>query len=34
MYHFDAEATEHLHHKGNASLQSQVGSLSAATTQT
>ncbi|KAK7823826.1 hypothetical protein U0070_020497, partial [Myodes glareolus] len=23
MYHFDAEATEHLHHKGNASLQSQ-----------
>ncbi|XP_050008636.1 nebulette isoform X4 [Alexandromys fortis] len=24
MYHFDAEATEHLHHKGNATLQSQV----------
>lgn len=34
MYHFDAEATEHLHHKGNATLQSQVSSLSAATTQT
>ncbi|XP_030177138.1 nebulette isoform X6 [Lynx canadensis] len=24
MYHFDADATEHLHHKGNAKLQSQV----------
>nr|XP_042134002.1 nebulette isoform X4 [Peromyscus maniculatus bairdii] len=24
LYHFDAEATEHLHHKGNATLQSQV----------
>ncbi|XP_045390460.1 nebulette isoform X4 [Lemur catta] len=24
MYHFDAEAAEHLHHKGNATLQSQV----------
>lgn len=31
MYHFDAEATEHLHHKGNATLQSQVSPLSAAT---
>lgn len=25
MYHFDADAPEHLHHKGNATLQSQVG---------
>jgi len=24
MYHFDADAPEHLHHKGNATLQSQV----------
>lgn len=24
MYHFDADAAEHLHHKGNATLQSQV----------
>uniref|UniRef100_A0ABI7Y6K4 SH3 domain-containing protein n=1 Tax=Felis catus TaxID=9685 RepID=A0ABI7Y6K4_FELCA len=24
MYHFDADAAEHLHHKGNAKLQSQV----------
>nr|XP_055187397.1 nebulette isoform X4 [Nyctereutes procyonoides] len=24
MYHFDADAAEHLHHKGNARLQSQV----------
>ncbi|MEJ1284391.1 nebulette [Cricetulus griseus] len=24
LYHFDAEASEHLHHKGNAILQSQV----------
>ncbi|XP_004757649.1 nebulette isoform X3 [Mustela putorius furo] len=24
MYHFDADAAEHLHHKGNAMLQSQV----------
>ena len=24
MYHFDADAVEHLHHKGNAILQSQV----------
>uniref|UniRef100_H0X9Q1 Nebulette n=1 Tax=Otolemur garnettii TaxID=30611 RepID=H0X9Q1_OTOGA len=24
MYHFDADAVEHLHHKGNATLQSQV----------
>ncbi|XP_029330476.1 nebulette isoform X1 [Mus caroli] len=24
LYHFDAEAPEHLHHKGNATLQSQV----------
>lgn len=24
MYHFDADAAEHLHHKDNAKLQSQV----------
>jgi hypothetical protein len=30
LYHFDAEAPEHLHHKGNATLQSQVRFLSSA----
>ena len=27
MYHFDTDAVEHLHHKGNAMLQSQVWDL-------
>ncbi|EPY72890.1 nebulette [Camelus ferus] len=31
MYHFDADAAEHLHHKGNATLQSQVHALPART---
>lgn len=29
MYHFEADAAEHLHHKDNARLQSQVRALSA-----